>query len=183
MALDCAEMRVGLTGHLYTAPVGTMMPADVSTALAAAWKELGYTTEDGVSMAVDMNKEDFNVWQSTSPCRSVITSQTLTSTFTLVQRNPDTLKLAFGGGDVATALGVTTYTPPTLGLTEAAFVLEVIDGTIVDRYLLYRGNPALSGDITFAKSDPTGYEIEVTHLDSVDGVWKLLTNDPAMEVV
>src|SRR5215471_9915903 len=95
--LDCSEVRVGLTGHLYTAPVGTPMPTDVTTPLPSPWVDLGYTTEDGLSMGVDINREDFNVWQSLAPCRSVITSQTYTDTFTLVQRNADTLRLAFGG--------------------------------------------------------------------------------------
>lgn len=182
--LNCAEVRVGLTGHLWTAPVGTLMPTDVTTPMATPWVDLGYTTEDGLSMSVDTNKEDMNVWQSLSPCRSVVTSQTYTTTFTLVQRNAATLKVAFGGGTV-TALtpgpGV-KYTPPPAGLAEAAFVYEVIDGTITDRYLMYRGNPALTGDVSFTKSDMTGYQIEVTHLGTIDGVWALLTNDPHVTV-
>jgi len=177
--LDCNEVRVGLTGHLWTAPVGTAMPTDVTTPMPTPWVDLGYTTEDGLSMSVDTNREDFNVWQSNSPCRSVVTSQTYTSTFTLVQRNAETLKLAFGGGEVTSSgVGVVKYTPPPAGLAERAFVYEVIDGPITDRWLMYKGNPALTGDISFVKSDMTGYEIEITHLDTTDGVWSLLTNDP-----
>jgi len=179
--LDCSEVRVGLTGHLWTAPVGTTMPTDVVTPMPSPWVDLGYTTEDGLAMSVDTNKEDMNVWQSRSPCRSVVTSQTYTTTFTLVQRNADTLKLAFGGGTVEAGTGIPpgiVYTPPPAGLSEAAFVYEVVDGTITDRYLMYRGNPALSGDISFTKGDMTGYQIEVTHLDTSDGVWTLLSNDP-----
>lgn len=183
MALDCEEVRVGLTGHLYTAPVGTDMPDDTATALPSPWVELGYTTEDGLSMSIDTSKEDFRVWQSNSPCRSIVTEQTYTTTFTLVQRNAATLKLAFGGGEVVagTAAGDFIYTPPSMGLSEAAFVYEVIDDDIVDRYLLYRGNPALTGEINFQKGEMTGYEIEVTHLNSADGVWKLISNDPALD--
>jgi hypothetical protein len=179
---DCAEVRVGVTGHLWAAPVGTAMPSDTTTPVATPWVNLGYTTEDGLSMTVDMNKEDFRVWQSNQPCRSVITEQTYTSTFTLVQRNPATLALAFGGGTLE-AVGVTTdyiYTPPPAGLYERAFVYEVIDGDITDRWCMFRGTPALSGDIQFTKSEMTGYEIEVTHLGTVDGTWQLISNDPAL---
>jgi len=183
MALNCAEVRVGLTGHLYSAPIGTAMPTTVTAAVPTPWVELGYTTEDGVSMSVDTTKEDFRVWQSSSPCRSVVTEQTLTTTFTLVQRNPETLRVAFGGGTTTVATGVATYTPPAVGLADLAFVYEVIDGAIIDRYLLYRGNPSLTGEINFQKAEMTGYEIEITHLNSTDGVWKLLSNDPAMLAV
>lgn len=180
MALDCAEVRVGITGHLYSAPVGTPMPTDVTTPLPEPWAELGYTSEDGVSLSSDADREDFNVWQSVHPCRSVVTGQTFTSTFTLVQRNSDTLAVAFGGGEVVVEGDVATYTPPPTGLTELAFVYEVIDGDIIDRYLMYRGSPSLGGEINFQRGEMTGYEIEVTHLNTADGIWRLVSNDPAL---
>jgi hypothetical protein len=177
---NCAEVRVGVTGHLYAAPVGTAMPADTTTPIAAAWVPLGYTTEDGLSMTVDMNKEDFRVWQSNQPCRSVITEQTYTSTFTLVQRNPATLAIAFGGGTISGTAPDHIYTPPPAGLYERAFLYEVVDGSIIDRWCMFRGTPALSGDIQFTKSEMTGYEIEVTHLGTTAGTWQLISNDPAL---
>jgi hypothetical protein len=178
MTLDATEVRVGVEGHLYVAPLGTTMPTDVTTALAAAWVELGYT-ETGPSMSVDTEREDFVPWQSKNPVRSVVTGQTMTSTFTLWQRNSDTLKLAFGGGTVTLsgAGPAKLYTPPPAGLDERAFVYEIIDGTTIDRYLLYRGVPALGGEVSFNKDAVSGFEIEITHLESADGTWKLITND------
>lgn len=178
--LDCNEVRVGTTGHIWSAPLGTAMPTDVVTPMPAPWVDLGYTTEDGVSFSEDSNREDFNVWQSNTPCRSVITSQTLTGTFTLVQRNPDTIKLAFGGGTITTTTGVTIYKPPPAGINEVALVVEVIDGAITDRWCFYRGNPALNGDVQFTKSDMTGFPIEVTFLNTAAGLFELITNDPNM---
>lgn len=184
MANDATEVRVGTTGQLFVAPLGSTPPTDTTTALDAAFVDLGYLTEDGVSLAVDTNREDFRAWQTTSPVRSVVTEQTLTSTFTLLQRNADNLKLAFGGGTVALsgAGPDVIFTPPPAGVDERMFVLEVVDGDVIDRYLLHRGVPSLSGEVNFQRGELTGYEMEVTHLESDDGVWQLITNDAAVVV-
>jgi len=180
MAKTATEVRLGTTGSLYKAPVGTAMPTDVTTALAAAWKELGYT-ETGPSMSVDTNKESFTPWQSLAPVRETVTEQTITAGFTLWQRNAETLKLAWGGGTVT---GTTTrvFTPPaTPVLVENAFVFEIVDGTLIDRYLLPRATVSLNGDVAFAKDEVTGYEIELTYLQPASGsLWTLLTNDTAV---
>jgi hypothetical protein len=177
MALDATEVRLGVTGNLYKAPVGTAMPTDVTAALAVAWKELGYT-ETGPSMSVDASKEQFTPWQAVSPVREVVTSQMVTATFTLWQRNAETLKLAWGGGTVT---GTTTkiFTPPAVAtVSEGAFVFEIVDGTVKDRYLIPRASISLAGEVSFAKDAVTGYEIELTFLQPATGsAWTLLTND------
>ena len=156
------------------------MPTDVTTALAVAWKELGYT-ETGPSMSVDTSKESFIPWQTQTPVREQITEQTVTSTFTLWQRNAETLKLAWGGGTVT---GTTTriFTPPaTATVNEGAFVFEIVDGAIIDRYLITRASISLNGDVAFAKDGVTGYEIGLTFLQPASGSpWKLLSNDTAI---
>lgn len=177
MALDATEVRIGVTGHLYKAPVGTTAPTDTSTALAAGWVELGYT-ETGPSMTVDTTKEQFTPWQSQMPVRETVTGQMVTAKFNLWQRNADTLKLAWGGGTVT---GTTTriFTPPAMGtVNEGAFVFEIIDGTVVDRYVIPRASVTLDGDVAFAKDAVTGYGISLTFLQPATGSsWTMLTDD------
>lgn len=190
MALNATEVRIGVSGNLYRAPVGTAMPTDVTTALAAAYKELGYT-ETGPSMAVDVNKEQFTPWQTQMPVREQVTSQMISSTFSLWQRNADTLKLAWGGGTVtetpvvpATTPATTTrvFTPPTTAtVNEGAFIFEIADGLIKDRICVPRASVSLSGDVAFAKDEVTAFEVELTFLQPASGPsWYLLTNDTAL---
>lgn len=183
MALAANEVRKGLTGHLYMAPVGTTMPTDTSTPLSGGWEELGYTSDDGVSFAVDTSTESHTPWQSRRPVRSDVTDQTETLTFTLWQTNADNLKLAYGGGTITAGTGDDVIFTPPAAVTDddKAFVFEVQDGAVIDRFLIYRGSPTLSGDVVFNKSDVTGFELEVVVLDTEDGPWKLITNDPNVE--
>jgi hypothetical protein len=180
MAKTATEARIGVTGSLYKAPVGTAMPTDVTTALGVAWVELGYT-ETGPKMSVDTSKESFIPWQSLSPVREVITEQTVSAAFALWQRNATTLKLAWGGGTVT---GTTTrvFTPPASpSVNEGAFVFEIVDGAIIDRYCIARASIALAGDVEFLKDKITQYELELTYLQPATGsAWTLLSNDPAI---
>jgi hypothetical protein len=179
MALDATQVRSGLTGNLYQAPVGTTMPTDTSTALAAAWIELGYVSEDGLTITPSTEVEDIGAWQSLYPVRSVVTGRSLVTSFSLIQRNTVNLELAFGGGVVAVASLTSTYSPPTSATVyERAYVFQVNDGTIVDRWLLYRGFPTISGDITFKTDEAAAYSMEIRTLPDTAGLtWKLLSSD------
>lgn len=186
MALNATQVRSGISGSLYMAPVGTAMPTDVAAAMAAAWKELGYLSEDGPSLEASTDKEQIRAWQSLDPVRTNLTERSMTTSFTLLQRNLNTLQLAFGGGTVTTTgtapNEVHTFTPPGDDNTvfERAFVLEVVDGTLKDRFLLYRGQPNLNGAVPFKRDEASGFEIEINHLRSADGTWKLESNDAAV---
>lgn len=184
MSLDASQVRVGVTGHIYKAPEGTAAPADVG-ALPADWIELGYT-ETGPSQAVDTSKEQFTPWQSLLPVRETVTGQMITATFNLWQRNAETLKLAFNGGAITAGTGdVRIYTPPpAAAIAVASFIIEVIDGLIIDRYYIERASATLDGEVAFAKDAVTGFPISLTYLQPAGGgsPWKLITNDTAVEV-
>jgi hypothetical protein len=182
MALDASEIQLALNQHLYVAPVGTAMPTDVSTALPAAWIDVGYIGEDSASINPSVDTEEIRAAQSLYAVRRVVTGRAFTLSLTLLQRNAETLKMGFGGGTVETTGGVSTYTPPSAGeLYERAFVFEVEDGEDKARFCLYKGMPSLSGEISFARAD-TGYELEIQSLPTEGGLWKLVTNETGVAV-
>jgi hypothetical protein len=185
MSLDATQVRVGITGHIYKAPVGTDAPDGVDE-LATPWKELGYS-ETGPSLSVDTSKESFTPWQSLSPVRETITGQVITASFTLWQRNADTLREAWGGGTViaGTDDGVRIFSPPSVPtINEGAYIFDVIDGLIIDRYYIERASSSLDGEVPFAKDGVTSYTIGLTYLAPASGgsPWKLITNDAAVEL-
>jgi hypothetical protein len=96
--LDASQVLVGNASGvgLYIAPLGTALPADTTTALDAAWKPLGYTTDDGVEQMMDIESDDIMSWQDKSPVRTIIKSRVLSFKFSLLQWNPETLSLYMG---------------------------------------------------------------------------------------
>jgi len=76
MAANASEVVVGSGGKIYIAPVGTPEPNTPTAALNAAYKDLGYISEDGVSASFGVTVEDINAFQSLLPIRKVVTGRT-----------------------------------------------------------------------------------------------------------
>lgn len=186
MALDGTEVRRGLSGHLYIGDVGVDMPDDTATSLDPDdWTELGYTSEEALSMGVETESSEIRAWQALTAVRTDVTQQTVSFSFSLIQTNRDTLSTAFNGGSFSAGStpGDTIFTPPAASTAaEHAFVFEVLDGDIITRIRVSRASVSELGDVVFNKEDATGYEITLTALAAAgdDAPWDLITNDPAL---
>jgi len=183
MATDASQVRVGVTGKLLVAALGTTLPTDVATAWAAGWTDLGYLDPKGLGMKPTITKKDIPAWQSFYPVRSVVTSRGLEWKFRMIQKTGTTLKLSYGGGSVSSlGGGIYKFVPPTpTVIDERAFGLEVTDGSIIDRYYIQRAIVTDTAEIVFQNDDAEGFELTLTTLNPAAGnPWELISNDPAM---
>jgi hypothetical protein len=162
-AIDASEVRVGITGELFKAPLGTAAPTDSTTALPAAWKGLGYISEDGITESWDDSVDNIVAWQNATTVRSATTESTGTLALTLIQTRGMVLETFHRGSQV---------TQPTTGnfrldvkpivADPSCWVLEVIDGT--KHLRIFCGNAEITerGDIVYANGEPVGYPITIT---------------------
>lgn len=94
-------------GYFFVAPAGTALPTDNSTALAAAYLNIGYLGEDGISFAdssdvtafFDMNGDTVD-----SSNGSIEKSFTVT----LIEIKKDSMALVYGAANVTDATGKLT---------------------------------------------------------------------------
>lgn len=181
MALNADNVRVGLTGRIYMAPKGTTAPTDLTTAWAAGWTDLGYMSDDGVSLEYSTDVEDIGAWQSLSPVRRVLTGVDMTLGFTAIELKNETVRLYFPGATITTAAGVSTLTIPAApGPAEYAFGLEWEDGTITNRLVIPRGEVTDRGGITIGRSGAVGLEMTVSaYASSAPEIATWLSDDPA----
>lgn len=152
MAKDTREFYVRGNGSIYAGVVGTAAPTDATTALNAAFKELGYT-ETGFTLAFSKDIEDISSAESFFTTRRLVTGIDLSVSFNLQQWNEDTITFALGGGTFAGVAPARTFTPPaaeTLG--EKALVAEVVDGVRKQRWYFPKGIVTDLGEISFPRN-------------------------------
>lgn len=184
MALDASEIRIGASGRLYVAPLETSAPTNTSDAWTN-WTDLGYTSRDGAPTIVPaMEMAQVDVWQSMYPGRRWVLNRTFDITFTLVQTNRYSIELAFGGGEWTFVTGTTwRYEPPeSEDIDERMFGLEIVDGDIIDRYVIERGIVSEIGEIPVNRDGAKQYELTISALGTTDGTppWHMISNDPAI---
>lgn len=186
MPADASEVVVGSNGKVYVAPAGTALPTNTATALNAAFKDVGYVSEDGVTFNDGKDIENVEAWQSFYPIRKLVTGKSTAVEFVMRQWNEDTVKVAFGGGTISRTAGITTYRPPKPddALDYRAVVIEWYDGASTYRLVIPRAviDGEVSPNIVRTAAADLPVSFAVTPLGNPDGVtldkepWYLVTN-------
>lgn len=181
MALDADEVVIGSFGHVYVGPVGTVGPSDPTTALNAAFVELGFLSEDGVTFTPGVDLNEVPAWQSPYPVRRKVTGRTLDLEFTMLQMNQTTLPFALGGGGLTTLAGVHRYTPPVGDVVdERALVVDWQDGDKHYRMHVLRGLVSDLGGFTVNRTDAVGLEVTFSLLAEGEiAPYDIYSDDPA----
>lgn len=180
MTLDSTQLQYAGNGEVYVAPVGTALPTTEVVALNAAFVGLGYTTEDGVTLAPSVDMSETRAWQSFYSIDRRVTSRDLNVTFSLLQVNKETFKLTFGGGSWATTTGTHKYTPPTPQTIDyRAVVVELVDGSYTTRVLIPKVMVSDPGSIQVRRSDPATIDLTLALITTGSGdPFNVLSNDP-----
>jgi hypothetical protein len=184
MGKDVDEIVVGANGTVWTAPVGTAAPADEDAAPAAGWVDLGYVSEDGVTVTDAKTLEVISVWQLFYAARRIVTARELNLSFALRQWSKDTVPFAFGGGEITTpTAGHHKYTPPAPeDLDERALMIDWQDGTKHYRWVVLRGMVTDNVETNLTRTAAADLPITFGMNGSDTGdPWYLLTDDPALD--
>jgi hypothetical protein len=184
MANNASEVVVASGGKVYIAPVGTAEPNGPTDALNAAYKDLGYISEDGISASFGVTVEDVNAFQSLLPIRRVVTGRSADMSFTCRQWNADTFSLALGGGSFEESGGNYLFFPPENddALAENAVVIQWNDGTKNYRLVIRRAVVVENVETTIVRNAAADLPITLSVLgsDSTDA-WYLITDDDSFD--
>ena len=160
-----------VTGAVYRAVAGTTAPTDATTALAAAFKELGYCSEDGLVNSNSPSVTAIKAWGG-DPVLPIQEEKEDTFKLTLIEvLNEEVLKAVYGStnitGSIATGLTVKANAKEP---EEGVWAIDmVLNSNAVKRVVIPKGKITELGDITYSDSDAIGYEITIMALPDSTG--------------
>lgn len=182
MALDANDLVVAANGRVYVGPTTATLPADETEALDAAFVDLGYCTENGVTVSPTMTVESVQPWQSFYSIREIVTARELTVGFELLQFNADTTVLAFGGGTVTEETpGHFKMVPPSPEIVDKrTVVVDWSDGDKDYRLVIPVAMMSDGGEFSLSRTAPATLAVTLKALgEDGEDPFVLYTNDTA----
>lgn len=160
MALESDNVRVGVTGAIYVAPLGTTLPTTSQAALNVAFQDLGYMDESGVAELINEQITNLKAWQNSDVVRKVQTEHDYTLGFVPMETNAVVLGTFYDNYDGSGADGIVNIEG---GLpTHKAFVFDIIDGDDEHRIVVQDGQLTTRGQVNHVATDATKYPMTVT---------------------
>ena len=174
-------VRVGITGKVYVAPVGTALPTDVTTNLNAAFQSVGFISEDALTESLAITTERLRAWQRPVGIRTLTTEVEWTFAFGMLETSPLALDLYYGLDDGTTVTSGVAKTsinafPQSI---QRSMVIEIEDGDVTTRYVIPVAEIGDREEVTHNLSEGTIWGVTVNVMGSdLDDMGYRYTNDP-----
>lgn len=180
---NSGEVKLAPSGHIWVATTAAAAPANVTTAMATVdplWQDLGYATDNGVTVTPTVTTKDIPAWQTAVPLKVVVTQVGIDLKFELMQWTQETLNLFLFGSTGVSAAG--TYTQ-TVSSNPSPFYRSVViewtdDFNFVNRLYVPNGIVTDHQPIQLRRTDAVLMGLTFRALDSSGTLTKLLSNDP-----
>lgn len=179
MAVNSSNVFTGApdqltTGAILRAPLGTALPANIDSALAAAFKDAGYIGTEGLKLTPSITTEDIKDWNG-STIRSVLAEFANTMSWTYLELSTEALKAYFGDVNVTTTAATsTTGTKQAIKLNGVdlptnSWAFKIKDGVRKVLIVVPQGKVTERGEISFTKTTAVSLPVVLTTYPDASG--------------
>jgi len=189
-AIDATQTRVAGKGHVLIAPKGSTVPADTTTAWDAAWQDLGFCDEKGVTLSKKDTKTAIKGWQAITPVRYILTDRDVHAMWVMEQWNKVTLALWSGEGPSAVGPNAAVSgeykltLSPSPSADERMLGIEWTDAEMVVTHRMYMGRGLITdtADLPITRTGlvTLGVTYQTMAIDASTPIATLLMKDPSM---
>lgn len=165
--MGTTNVRLAVTGSVCIAPPGAAKPLDASSALSAAWVDVGFISEAGVVETVTSSPTDITPWRSGRVARRSPGVTSIEYKFSMLETNVQALRAFYGATVNAGDLWhhVEPESPGRFGIT-----LTVIDGLYVTRRWVPLGEFTATGGREFATGGAAAMEVTLLAYPVMDAM-------------
>lgn len=168
-AVTTGKPKIG--GAIHVAPLGTTLPTDATTALNAAFKSLGYCSEDGLTNANSPERTEIKAWGG-DVVNTPQTGKSDNFDFELIQaKDIEVLKFVYGAGNVTGTLadGIHVKANSRPGKAVALVIDMILRDDALKRIVIPHAEITSMEDIVYNDTDPVGYGVTVAALPDANG--------------
>lgn len=176
MATTATNVTVGkpkVGGAVHWAPLGTSLPTSATAALNAAFVDLGYVSEDGLTNNNSPESDTVKAWGGDTVL-NMQTDRPDTFALKLIEAmNEDVLKTIYGSSNVtADGDGNLTVKATAQDMISGAWVFDmVLKGGRAKRIVVPNGTISELGEIVYKDDEAVGYDITITDVPDTNGVY------------
>lgn len=163
MALNEANVVAAITGAVWKAPFGATPPADYPTALDAAFKDVGFLGENGITFDPNETTTKLKAWQKGQTVKEIRRGEDITINLDMIElRSEEAQKLYWGEGATVASGGLTVTANDLSGSTPFALVVEALDGAVGVRYHFPKVTLADRGQIQLVSTNYQSMPVTLT---------------------
>lgn len=170
MALNKENVRISVTGAVYLLPDGHAPITSANQQLPAGTVELGYISEDGVTITRDRSTENITAWQHSAVVRTLTTEASVTYAGTCIEDSKEVREFWYGSPEVN---GHIAWNPA--NAFRGAVVIDALDkdargNTYKIRHYIPDAENTETGDISLVATGTVSYPWTLTAYRDEDGV-------------
>ena len=168
--LNVSAAKPAVAGAIYTAPLGTALPTDAITAMAAAYKPLGYVNKEGLTKSNSPSTARETAWGGDV----VLDDQTEkpdTFKFTLIEAlNVEVLKFVYGDKNVTGTLkdGIVVKANREEA-KQRVLVVDMVMKNAVKRVVIPRAKITEVDEIVYQEGKAVGYGTKISAHPDAEG--------------